>query len=135
MRDTQNADDDVQAVVACREAQHRLVVIFRRQLGNLPRRHVGWVADNEVIAFAGQRLEQIRAQRPNAVLKLIAIDITARDRQGFRRNIRDIDSRLGKGQRTGNADTAAAGAQIQYPPQVLLPHPGREALFDQFGDR
>ena len=96
-------------------------------------RDIGWVADDEVVALAGQGLVHIRAQQADAIPNAVPLGVAARDLQCPGGDIRGIDLGLRKGEGAGDRDAAAAGSDVEDAAGILEPR--GEARFDELGDR
>jgi len=130
-----DAHREIQAVLAGGEAQFGLVRILGRQLGELLARHVRRVADDQVVALAGDAREQIRLQGAHARPDVVERDVLAGQRERVAADVDQVDRPVRMVHRHRDADAARAGAQIERAPDLAVVEPRRETAADHLGDR
>ena len=131
----EDAQHDVESVLAGEQAQMRLVVILGRQRLELGARDIGRVGDDHVVTLIAERGEQIGLEHLHPVADAVALDVVTGDDQRLGRDVDQIDIGVRQIDRRRDADAAAAGAQIQHPADAIGVDPGIEPDLDQLGDR
>ncbi len=131
---SQNFDDQIQAILAAIETDFRFGKVFRRQLPPFRPGDIGWIADQDVIFFSRQCVEQVGMDQIDLLLQAMPLPIDRGNFQGIHGKIQRIDVRIGEGVGTGNGNTATAGAQIEYIVYPIAVHPGGKMRIDQFGN-
>ena len=76
-----DAPDDVDPVGAAVEGELRFGTAFARQAAMPSRIDIGRIGDDEVVALAAERLEQIAAVQRDAILQPVFADIARGDRE------------------------------------------------------
>ena len=110
----EDAAHQVEPVVARRQRHARLVPVFRRQLRHGAGIDIGRVAQDQVIALALQRREEIAAMERDAIAEPMARHVAPRQRQRAGRQVRGIDARAREGERRQDGEATGAGAEIEH---------------------
>ena len=131
----EQAPHDVQSVFAGGQGQRRLVAVLRRQGAHGGGSDVGRIGNDEIVAAAVERREQVGTMQGDARIETVVGDIAARHRQGILGEIDGIDARAGESQSQQDGEAARAGAQVQGVLHRAGIDPGREGVFhEQAGD-
>ncbi|OGA65592.1 MAG: hypothetical protein A3G83_12595 [Betaproteobacteria bacterium RIFCSPLOWO2_12_FULL_68_20] len=132
-RPREDAPHERQAVASAGERQTRLVTVLVRQRTHGRGGHVGRVADDQVVAPAAQRAEQVRAHEANAPPETMARDIAPRDRERGRGNVGRVDAHARQGAREQHGEAAGPRAQVERLAR-LARQPWPQPLGQQLGD-
>ena len=131
----QNPVHALEAVVACRETEFRLVAKLGGTRLHVVSIHVGRVAYDEVVTLVAEPVEKVRAHEPHAVLEAVLAHVDRRDGKRIVGNVDCIYVRFWKGIRRSDRYAAAAGAQVGGAANAAGLYPRREFGGDQFGKR
>ena len=110
----EDAAHQVEPVVARGQRHARLVAVFRRQLRHRLGIDIGRVAQDQVIAPAVQRREEIAAMERDAIAEPMARHVAPRQRQRAGRQVGRIDACARKGERRQDRQATGAGAEIEH---------------------
>ena len=91
---------EVETVASSGQSQRGLVPIFVRQAAHRRVRHVRRVADDEVVDAAFEISKEIGLHRSHSVLERVIGDVAFGDRERLGRDVRRVDSRVRKGERS-----------------------------------
>jgi hypothetical protein len=107
---SQDAAHQIEPVVARGQRQARLVTVLGWQARHAARIDIGRVAEDEIVAPAGEGLEEIAAMERDAVVQAMRLDVAAGERQSAGRQIGGGDAGLREDQRRQDGEAARAGA-------------------------
>ena len=133
-RVAEDAQRQIQAVVARAQTELRLEGVFLRQRVGLVVGDVGRIGDDQVVVLALQAGEQVRLHEAD-ILGVQARLVLGGEGQGVVADIDAIDVPFGIVMTHGDGDAARTGAQIQRAAHFAAAQPGFEARLDELGDR
>ncbi len=111
------------------------MLVFRRQGFHRGAGDVGRVGENQIVAFAVQRVEQVGFDGVDVIFEAVVLDVVASDGQRILGEINGVDLGIREGQCHQDGQTAGAGAKIQGLGDVFgFFDPGGEAVFEQLGE-
>src|SRR3546814_10865776 len=76
-------------------------------------RHIRRIGDDQIVDFIDKAIEHVRLDDAHLVAEHMLFNVATRNRQRLRADVGQIDLRIFKRNRAGDADAAAAGAQIE----------------------
>ena len=123
-----------QAVRASRKAELRLVAKLGRQGLHIHAIDIRRIRDDQLVARVGQGGEYIRLYEPDAVAKLVAVDVDSCHLERRCRDVYRIDPCARKRHRQRDRNAATPGANVDSSPNIGG-GPGSEARRNQFGER
>jgi hypothetical protein len=109
-----DAPDDVEPVGTAVEGELRLGAAFRRQRGHAFGIDVRRIGDDQIVALAAERSEEIAAVQRDAVFEAVFADIARGDRERVLGNVHGIDSGARKMPRGEDGEAAGAGAEVEH---------------------
>ena len=131
----QDAPHHVESIAPGGECQGRFVSVFGGQGLHRRRRDIGRVADDQVVTAPLGLGEEVGLDGMHAVFEAVVGNVAARDFKRFRRDVDGVDRGIGKGVGHDDGQAARAGAQVERRCDGLrVFDPGREAVFEQFGE-
>ena len=125
---------DIQTAFSTIERHSWLVAVLRGELFKPIAGHIGRIGHDDAIR-AGRSGEQIGPNQPDSLLHSVLTYVAPSDGQRVRRDVRRIDAHAIAVMRDGNRQASAARAHIQDAVAGLKAAPGRESVFDEFGQR
>lgn len=134
-RRSQDAQRQIEAVLARDQREARLVRKLRRQCRVLVAPDVRRIADDQIVAAAGQGRVSVGLDALDPIADAVVIGIDPRQCQRCRRKVDQIDRGIAPVGRHRDADAAAATAKIKRSLDRASAQPGFEAALDQFRDR
>jgi len=134
-RFSEDAAHEIQAISTAMQRERRFLAIFLRQCPHHRFAHVRRITQDQVVTFAGETIEQIRANQLQASRQLMFTHIAARNREGWGGDVDAIDPCARESMRGDYSEAARSGAEIQYGLRRLARfQPRLQAYLQQFGD-
>jgi hypothetical protein len=131
----QDRSHEIEAALASRQRSARLVTVLAGQSPHGRGRHVGRVADDQVVLFSAEGREEVRSDQPDAPGQPVTAHVDAGDGERARGDVGGVDAGPGKSAGRQYGQAARAGAQIERAADgAAIGNPGRERLAQQIGD-
>jgi len=131
----EDAAHQIQPVAPAGKRESRLAPVFPRKSPHRSFSHVRGIAQDQVVAAAGERSKEIRLDELYATLQPIRRDVAPCHIERWAGNVDRVDVCTPEFERGENCQATGAGAQIEDASDRRLgSKPGREPLAEQFRD-